>query len=129
MGVEIVKVVHSGGISSHEAVRAWWTPSPIGFLDHPTRSLVFTGKGGVGKTSLSAAAELTLADAGRQVQAGAAGRHRRGIQPRRDARHRALQLARSCPCRHALDASAGRPVHQDSLVRLPAPRLRPCLAR
>ena len=40
---------------------------PLGFLNHPTRHLFFTGKGGVGKTSLSTAAALTLADAGKQV--------------------------------------------------------------
>lgn len=39
----------------------------IGFLEHPTRHLFFTGKGGVGKTSLSTAAALALADAGRKV--------------------------------------------------------------
>ncbi|MDP3835275.1 MAG: arsenical pump-driving ATPase [Hydrogenophaga sp.] len=39
----------------------------IGFLEHPTRHLFFTGKGGVGKTSLSTAAALSLADAGRKV--------------------------------------------------------------
>ncbi|RJP69493.1 MAG: arsenical pump-driving ATPase [Comamonadaceae bacterium] len=38
-----------------------------GFLEHPTRHLFFTGKGGVGKTSLSTAAALSLADAGRKV--------------------------------------------------------------
>jgi arsenite/tail-anchored protein-transporting ATPase len=37
------------------------------FLAHPTRHLFFTGKGGVGKTSLSAATALTLADAGKRV--------------------------------------------------------------
>jgi arsenite-transporting ATPase len=37
------------------------------FLTHPTRHLFFTGKGGVGKTSLSAAAALALADAGKKV--------------------------------------------------------------
>jgi len=39
----------------------------IGFVDHATRHLFFTGKGGVGKTSLSTAAALSLADAGRKV--------------------------------------------------------------
>ncbi len=39
----------------------------VGFVDHATRHLFFTGKGGVGKTSLSTAAALALADAGRQV--------------------------------------------------------------
>ena len=39
----------------------------MGFLSHPTRHLFFTGKGGVGKTSLSTAAALTLADAGKKV--------------------------------------------------------------
>jgi arsenite-transporting ATPase len=39
----------------------------IGFLAHPTRHLFFTGKGGVGKTSLSSAAALALADAGAKV--------------------------------------------------------------
>ncbi len=42
-------------------------PLGIGFLQHPTRHLFFTGKGGVGKTSLSTAAALALADAGKQV--------------------------------------------------------------
>ena len=61
------KVVHSGGIPSHEEVQIWLKPSPIGFLEHPTRYLFFTGKGGVGKTSLSTAAALSLADAGKKV--------------------------------------------------------------
>ncbi len=39
----------------------------VGFIAHPTRYLFFTGKGGVGKTSLSTGAALTLADAGRKV--------------------------------------------------------------
>jgi len=38
-----------------------------GFLTQPTRYLFFTGKGGVGKTSLSTATALTLADAGQKV--------------------------------------------------------------
>ena len=38
-----------------------------GFLSAPTRFLFFTGKGGVGKTSLSTAAAIALADAGRRV--------------------------------------------------------------
>ena len=61
------QVVHSGGIPSREDVQSWLKPAPIGFLSHPTRYLFFTGKGGVGKTSLSAAAALTLADLGRRV--------------------------------------------------------------
>ncbi|MFN7197975.1 MAG: ArsA-related P-loop ATPase, partial [Hylemonella sp.] len=42
-------------------------PARAGFIDHPTLHLFFTGKGGVGKTSLSTAAALALADAGRKV--------------------------------------------------------------
>ena len=61
------KLVHSGGLPSHEAVQSWLRPGPIGFLSHPTRYLFFTGKGGVGKTSLSTAAALMLADAGKKV--------------------------------------------------------------
>ena len=61
------QVVHSGGVPSHEKVRAWFTQAGIGFLARPTRHLFFTGKGGVGKTSLSTAAAVTLADAGRKV--------------------------------------------------------------
>ncbi len=38
-----------------------------GLLERPTRFLFFTGKGGVGKTSLAAATAITLADAGRRV--------------------------------------------------------------
>jgi arsenite-transporting ATPase len=37
------------------------------FLDNPTRYLFFTGKGGVGKTSLSCAASIALADSGKRV--------------------------------------------------------------
>ncbi len=43
------------------------TPISLGLLAQPTRFLFFTGKGGVGKTSLSTAAAIALADAGRQV--------------------------------------------------------------
>ncbi len=37
------------------------------FLDQPPRFLFFTGKGGVGKTSIACAAAIELAEAGRQV--------------------------------------------------------------
>lgn len=45
------------------------TPSSnaCGFLGAPTRFLFFTGKGGVGKTSLSTATAIALADAGQRV--------------------------------------------------------------
>ncbi len=36
-------------------------------LEHPTRNLFFTGKGGVGKTSLACATAVRLADAGKKV--------------------------------------------------------------
>ncbi len=40
---------------------------PLGFLDKPIRHIFFTGKGGVGKTSLSTATALSFADAGKKV--------------------------------------------------------------
>ena len=40
---------------------------PRGFLADPTRYLFFTGKGGVGKTSIACAAALALADCGKSV--------------------------------------------------------------
>jgi arsenite-transporting ATPase len=43
------------------------TPAVPVFLSSATRFLFFTGKGGVGKTSLSTAAAIALADAGRRV--------------------------------------------------------------
>jgi arsenite-transporting ATPase len=43
------------------------TPTLPGFATNPTRFLFFTGKGGVGKTSLSTATAIALADAGRRV--------------------------------------------------------------
>ena len=43
------------------------TPISLGLLAQPTRFLFFTGKGGVGKTSLSTATAIALADAGRKV--------------------------------------------------------------
>ncbi len=39
----------------------------MNFLDSPTRFLFFTGKGGVGKTSLACATAVALADLGRRV--------------------------------------------------------------
>lgn len=50
-----------------EAAQDCFEPARVGFIDRPTRHLFFTGKGGVGKTSLSTAAALALADAGRKV--------------------------------------------------------------
>ena len=61
------RLVHSGGVPSMAEAAAWLQPLATGLLEHPTRNLFFTGKGGVGKTSLSAATALALADAGRQV--------------------------------------------------------------
>jgi len=37
------------------------------FIDKATRHLLFTGKGGVGKTSLACAAASALADRGKRV--------------------------------------------------------------
>ena len=39
----------------------------VNLLDNPTPFLFFTGKGGVGKTSLSCAMAVALADAGKRV--------------------------------------------------------------
>ena len=39
----------------------------LSLLSRPTRHIFFTGKGGVGKTSLSAAVALQLVDAGKKV--------------------------------------------------------------
>ena len=39
----------------------------LGLLKHPTHQMFFTGKGGVGKTSLSTAVALYLADSGKRV--------------------------------------------------------------
>jgi arsenite-transporting ATPase len=60
-------VVHSGGLPRMKEVQSWFKPATVGFVDHPTRHLFFTGKGGVGKTSLSTATALMLADAGKKV--------------------------------------------------------------
>ena len=62
----------------------------------PTRNLFFTGKGGVGKTSLACATAVALADRG---QEGAAGQHRPGSQPRRGAGHGAGPAADAGPRR------------------------------
>jgi arsenite-transporting ATPase len=60
-------IVHSGGIPPHEKVAAWLKAAPLSLLNHPTRHLFFTGKGGVGKTSISTAVALYLADSGKRV--------------------------------------------------------------
>ena len=61
------RLVHSGGVPSHEKVARWLRPRPLSLLHQPTRHLFFTGKGGVGKTSLSTAVALYLADMGLRV--------------------------------------------------------------
>jgi arsenite-transporting ATPase len=61
------RLVHSGGVPSHEKVAGWLRPRPLNLLHQPTRHLFFTGKGGVGKTSLSTAVALYLADRGLRV--------------------------------------------------------------
>jgi arsenite-transporting ATPase len=61
------RALHDGDAPSHEKERTRRETSGVGFIDHPTRYLFFTGKGGVGKTSLSSAAAVTLADAGKRV--------------------------------------------------------------
>ena len=43
------------------------TESTTGFLEHATRILFFTGKGGVGKTSLACAASVSMAQQGQKV--------------------------------------------------------------
>lgn len=55
------------GIPSQEQVAGCVQAKAPDFLNSPTRHLFFTGKGGVGKTSLSSATALRLADAGRKV--------------------------------------------------------------
>ncbi len=53
--------------SSNEQVASRPGAKAPGFLERPTQHLFFTGKGGVGKTSLSTATALALADAGKKV--------------------------------------------------------------
>ena len=65
------QIVHSGGLPSHEEVLSWLQPQPkprtLRFLGQPTRHLFFTGKGGVGKTTIAAALALGLVQRGKTV--------------------------------------------------------------
>ena len=61
------QIVHSGGVPSHQQVELWLRPPPLELLKHPTRHMFFTGKGGVGKTSLSTAVAIYLVDCGKRV--------------------------------------------------------------
>jgi len=58
---------HNDGMTSRKNVETAPSAKPLALLTHPTRHIFFTGKGGVGKTSLSAAVALHLADNGRRV--------------------------------------------------------------
>ena len=60
-------LVHSGSVPTQGQAADWLCAKTPGFLDRPTRHMFFTGKGGVGKTSLSTATALALADAGKKV--------------------------------------------------------------
>lgn len=61
------QVVHAGDVPSHQQAELWLRPRPLELLKHPTRHMFFTGKGGVGKTSLSTAVALYLVDCGKRV--------------------------------------------------------------
>jgi arsenite/tail-anchored protein-transporting ATPase len=60
-------VVHSGGLPSLAQATDWLQHGPFGLLGETTRYRFFTGKGGVGKTSVSTVAALALADSGKKV--------------------------------------------------------------
>jgi len=65
-----IQTIRTGGdadATDAAAARNERTACEIGLLAQPTRHLFFTGKGGVGKTSLSTATAIALADAGRRV--------------------------------------------------------------
>jgi arsenite-transporting ATPase len=59
--------LHSSGIPTLEALTLGLSPKPLELLSQPSRHMFFTGKGGVGKTSLSTAVALYLADSGKKV--------------------------------------------------------------
>jgi arsenite-transporting ATPase len=61
------KLVHSGGIPSHEEVQTWLMPGPIGFLSHPTRHLFFTGKAGSARLRFRPPPRSRSSDAGKKV--------------------------------------------------------------
>jgi arsenite/tail-anchored protein-transporting ATPase len=52
---------------THNGRAAGWSPSPLDWADWRTRFLFFTGKGGVGKTTVACAVAVTLADSGRRT--------------------------------------------------------------
>ncbi|MES1978036.1 MAG: arsenical pump-driving ATPase [Pseudomonadota bacterium] len=60
-------IVQSGQLPSPDENQSWLTSRTPGFINLPTRHIFFTGKGGVGKTSLSTATALAMADAGKKV--------------------------------------------------------------
>ena len=89
------------------------------FLDQPPRFLFFTGKGGVGKTSIACATAIQLAGAGK---ARAAGQHRSGLQRRPGLRHQHRQY-RSPPFRPLpglaaleIDPQAAAQAYRDRIV-------------
>jgi Mrp family chromosome partitioning ATPase len=93
------------------------------FLDRPTRILFFTGKGGVGKTSLACAAAVALADGGscarRSFASAFSGVRQRSAPPRSTA------WRRPCPQDHGARGRA-RPDRRDLDSRRPDSLRREC---
>lgn len=64
-GIDAARLWCNGTLKLDQSLRHGMTTPEL--LADPTRFLFFTGKGGVGKTSLSCAIALSLADSGRRV--------------------------------------------------------------
>ena len=86
------QVVHSGGIPSHEASAGLVQAGRHRIPEPPDAASLLHRQG---RRRQDLAVDCRGADAGRCRQEGAAGQHRRGIEPRRDAGHRAAQHPRA----------------------------------
>ena len=72
------KIVHSGGLPSHDEIQGWLKPGPMGFLNQADTTSVLHRQR---RRRKNVAVDRSGTDPGGRGQEGSAGQHRRGVEP------------------------------------------------